>query len=156
MGIQGKNNKIRDTMYYFLELIHVKKKKKYELDSIGHFFQLSNDYMEATGDIKRVVTSKDWLEAIPRIFQVLEDQMQNTWPSTATSFPFQKSSQRHDPEPVQLDQGYRFQRWTDRPTETLGEYGIGGITKSCGLVRSAFRPSDDATTFPYLVSSFIY
>ncbi|CAO3637541.1 unnamed protein product [Mucor fragilis] len=127
---------------------------KYELDSIGHFFQLTNDYMEATGDVERVVTSQDWLKAIPRIFQVLRDQMEDTWPSSQVKLakPNASSSTR-DPEPVSLKDGYRFRRYTDRPTETLGEYGIGGITKKCGLVRSAFRPSDDSTTFPYLIPS---
>ncbi|KAI8077565.1 hypothetical protein BDF21DRAFT_421305 [Thamnidium elegans] len=126
---------------------------KYELDSIGHFFQLTNDYIETTGDIERVVTSKDWLKAIPRIFKVLEDQMQSTWPTTTTSESLTTNYTEDEPEPVPLNGGYRFQRFTDRPTETLGENGIGGITRSCGLVRSAFRPSDDATTFPYLVPS---
>ncbi|KAL7311525.1 hypothetical protein PS15m_009277 [Mucor circinelloides] len=124
---------------------------KYELDSIGHFFQLTNDYIEATGDVERVVTSQDWLKAIPRIFQVLRDQMENTWPSTQVKL-FQPNASLQDPEPVSLKDGYRFRRYTDRPTETLGEYGIGGITRKCGLIRSAFRPSDDSTTFPYLVS----
>lgn len=121
------------------------------MDSIGHFLQLTNDYIDTTGDIERVVTSDDWLKAIPRIFTVLEGQMQDTWP--ARKFSLKSTSKKlNDPEPVSLSQGYRFRRYTDRPTETLGEYGIGGITKSCGLIRSAFRPSDDATTFPYLVS----
>ncbi|KAI9476095.1 MAG: hypothetical protein EXX96DRAFT_486610 [Benjaminiella poitrasii] len=114
---------------------------KYELDSIGHFFQLTNDYIDATGDAERVFQSNDWLKSVPRLFQVLDDQMQDTWPAHGS------------PVPVTLDDGYRFRRTTDRPTETLGEYGIGGITKKCGLIRSAFRPSDDATTFPYLIPS---
>lgn len=123
------------------------------MDSIGHFFQLTNDYIEATGDIERVITSKDWLKAIPRIFQVLKDQMQDTWPSNQLKlYKPNSSSSVKDPEPVSLKDGYRFRRYTDRPTETLGEFGIGGITRKCGLIRSAFRPSDDSTTFPYLVS----
>ncbi|KAI8645527.1 hypothetical protein BD408DRAFT_450183 [Parasitella parasitica] len=127
---------------------------KYELDSIGHFFQLANDYIEATGDTERVVTSKDWLKAIPRIFQVLNDQMQSTWPSKKLKLLKSNTTfSAGDPEPVPLEDGYRFRRYTDRPTETLGEYGIGGITKKCGLIRSAFRPSDDSTTFPYLIPS---
>lgn len=81
--------------------------------------------------------------------------MQSTW--SATTSQSQTSNHTADgPEPVPLGRGYRFQRFTDRPTETLGENGIGGITRSCGLVRSAFRPSDDATTFPYLVSFIFY
>jgi meiotically up-regulated gene 157 (Mug157) protein len=125
------------------------------LDSIGHFFQLTNDYIETTGDIERVITSKDWLKAVPRIFRVLKDQMKDTWPAAEKLMnkPSTKLEYLRDPEPVSLNEGYRFRRYTDRPTETLGEYGIGGITKKCGLIRSAFRPSDDATTLPYLVSN---
>lgn len=81
--------------------------------------------------------------------------MKDTWPSAEKllNTPVAKVTHLKDPEPVSLHQGYRFRRHTDRPTETLGEYGIGGITKQCGLIRSAFRPSDDATTLPYLVRS---
>lgn len=124
------------------------------MDSIGHFFQLTNDYIEATGELSRVFTSSDWLNAVQRIFQVIQDQMQDTWPARKLTLPPLRntSNSRHDPEPVSIKDGYRFRRHTDRPTETLGEFGIGGITRKCGLVRSAFRPSDDATTFPYLVN----
>lgn len=100
--------------------------------------------------------SKDWLKAVPRIFQVLKDQMEDTWPSRqyqSLAKPSEAMFYNGNPEPVSLKDGYRFRRYTDRPTETLGEYGIGGITRKCGLIRSAFRPSDDASTFPYLVSS---
>jgi meiotically up-regulated gene 157 (Mug157) protein len=126
------------------------------LDSIGHFFQLTNDYIETTGDVERVILSKDWLEAIPRIFQVLQDQMKDTWPTSSKLLTYRDERKVKGANPVPLDNGYRFQRYTDRPTETLGEYGIGGITKRCGLIRSAFRPSDDATTFPYLVKHNVH
>lgn len=120
------------------------------MDSLGHFLQLTNDYIEASGDADRVLRSRDWQRALNRIYTVLKDQAQSTWP--AAQVPFGSSQKiKGEPEPVSLEQGYRFRRQTDRPTETLGEYGIGGITRKCGLVRSAFRPSDDATTFPYLV-----
>lgn len=129
------------------------------MDSIGHFFQLTNDYIEATGDAGRVLKSKDWLKAVPRIFQVLKDQMEDTWPSRKylhLKKPSAALFYQGNPVPVPLDEGYRFRRYTDRPTETLGEYGIGGITKKCGLIRSAFRPSDDATSFSYLVCHFSF
>ncbi|KAI8983531.1 hypothetical protein BDB01DRAFT_843252 [Pilobolus umbonatus] len=109
--------------------------------------------MEASKDVERVLKSNDWLIAMPRIFQVLKDQMEDAW-----SFPELKlkkknatDSNKAYPEPVSLADGYRFRRMTNRPTETLGEYGLGGITRKCGLIRSAFRPSDDATIFPYLI-----
>ncbi|KAI9011962.1 hypothetical protein CLU79DRAFT_709767 [Phycomyces nitens] len=113
---------------------------KYELDSIANFFQLANTYIEATLDYEGVFTSSEWLKAVPRVLTVLQDQMKGTW-ETAGS---------HAPLPLPIGDGYRFRRTTDRPTETLGENGRGGIGRECGLVKSAFRPSDDATTFPYL------
>ncbi|RCI00188.1 hypothetical protein CU098_010346 [Rhizopus stolonifer] len=116
---------------------------KYELDSIGHFFQLTNDYVEVTDEMSRVLESKDWVNAVSRVFQVIQDQMENTWPSAS---PVITNIDR-----VSIENGYRFRRYTDRPTETLGEYGLGGISRKCGLVKSAFRPSDDATTLPYLI-----
>lgn len=81
--------------------------------------------------------------------------MKDTWPAAEKlmNTPITKSTYLRDPKPVSLNEGYRFRRYTDRPTETLMENGIGGITRKCGLIRSAFRPSDDATTLPYLVSN---
>ncbi|CAO3611035.1 unnamed protein product [Cunninghamella blakesleeana] len=136
---------------------------KYELDSFGHFFQLSNEYMLVTGETASVMKNNNWLQATERILQVIHQQMKGTWelknerldkkhgkyylprPINSTSMTLSK------PNPLPIHHGYRFQRWTDRPTETLGAEGLGGVSKSCGLVRSAFRPSDDATTFPYLI-----
>ncbi|KAJ4287518.1 hypothetical protein N0V88_007620 [Collariella sp. IMI 366227] len=47
---------------------------------------------------------------------------------------------------------YRFTRQTTRQTETLANDGLGSPVKAgTGLIRSAFRPSDDATMFQFLV-----
>jgi len=45
---------------------------------------------------------------------------------------------------------YQFSRVTSVPTDTL-QASTGTPAARCGLVRSAFRPSDDATTFQFLV-----
>ncbi|ORZ26192.1 hypothetical protein BCR42DRAFT_458151 [Absidia repens] len=145
---------------------------KYELDSLGHFFQLANSYMATTGDMESVLGNKRWIQAVRRIFQVIHDQQKGTWQMAAQhakthsnhpnqsknkiQFPFfnndsTTATSLNAPLPLPLEQGYRFTRMTDRPTETLGADGLGGIGQACGLVRSAFRPSDDATTFPYLI-----
>ncbi|KAI8390851.1 uncharacterized protein BYT42DRAFT_554546 [Radiomyces spectabilis] len=137
---------------------------KYELDSLAHFLELANEYMTVTGDIERVVRSEDWVKALPRVFQVIRHQMRGSWEEPVLSsveWPLHhrppvtylggNRSYIETPEPLPVNNGYRFKRFTDRPTETLGENGIGGISRQCGLVRSAFRPSDDATTFPYLI-----
>lgn len=50
------------------------------------------------------------------------------------------------------DAPYRFTRHTNAATETLPNGGNGSPVKGgTGMVRSAFRPSDDATTFQFLV-----
>ena len=48
---------------------------------------------------------------------------------------------------------YRFYRVTDRTYDTVGWGGYGAPAKPVGLIASVFRPSDDATTFPFLVPS---
>ena len=44
----------------------------------------------------------------------------------------------------------RERRLANEPTDTLA-HGVGQPAAYTGMVRSAFRPSDDACTFPYLV-----
>ena len=48
---------------------------------------------------------------------------------------------------------YRFQRKTERALDTLNNDGLGAPVNPVGLIVSAFRPSDDATTLQYLVPS---
>ena len=48
---------------------------------------------------------------------------------------------------------YRFQRRTEVQADTLAGGGYGRPAKPVGLICSMFRPSDDATVFPFLVPS---
>lgn len=48
---------------------------------------------------------------------------------------------------------YSFQRKTERALDTMTNNGFGNPVKPVGLIASSFRPSDDATTFQYLVPS---
>lgn len=48
---------------------------------------------------------------------------------------------------------YTFSRNTRSCTETLYSEGLTAPAMRCGLIKSAFRPSDDATTFPFLIPS---
>lgn len=45
---------------------------------------------------------------------------------------------------------YTFQRETVEPTDTLS-HGRGPMARYTGMIKSAFRPSDDACTYPFLV-----
>jgi uncharacterized protein len=46
---------------------------------------------------------------------------------------------------------YRFQRYDDRPSDTLVREGRGRLTRPTGMTWSAFRPSDDATELGFNV-----
>ncbi|KAI9366585.1 Six-hairpin glycosidase-like protein, partial [Pilaira anomala] len=50
-----------------------------------------------------------------------------------------------------LDTNYMFIQNTDRPTETQFLNGHGQPVKYTGMVKSLFRPSDDATVFPFFI-----
>ncbi len=48
---------------------------------------------------------------------------------------------------------YKFMRRTERALDTMTNMGLGNPVKPVGLICSAFRPSDDATTFQFLIPS---
>ncbi len=48
---------------------------------------------------------------------------------------------------------YQFLRVTDRQLDTLNNKGYGNPVNPVGLIVSSFRPSDDATTFGFLIPS---
>ena len=48
---------------------------------------------------------------------------------------------------------YHFARKTDKATDTQPGNGYGNPIKPVGLICSSFRPSDDATIFPFLIPS---
>ena len=51
---------------------------------------------------------------------------------------------------------YRFERETDKETETLSRSGLGSPAAYTGMTWSGFRPSDDACTYGYLIPSNMY
>ncbi|KAL8741677.1 MAG: hypothetical protein Q9190_005738 [Brigantiaea leucoxantha] len=108
---------------------------KYEIDSLAHFLALGNKFYNTTG-------SKDflrprWYTAIDTLLQVLEEQSKPTFDPKTGKF------KRNE---------YVFQRRTMTGTETLNLGGIGNpLNGGTGLVRSAFRPSDDATILGFFV-----
>ncbi|KAM0516108.1 hypothetical protein ACHAPE_005731 [Trichoderma viride] len=108
---------------------------KYELDSLAHFMALGNDFYDHTGSTDFV--NKRWLLAVETLLGVLKQQSQPTF----------------DPESNQYERNiYTFQRWTNTGTETLNLQGVGNpLNSETGLVRSAFRPSDDATILGFFI-----
>ncbi|KAL2157484.1 hypothetical protein VTH06DRAFT_6035 [Thermothelomyces fergusii] len=108
---------------------------KYELDSLAHFLALGNDFYRHTGS--RAFLNSRWYKAVNTVLWVLGAQSESTF----------------DPETGHYQQNmYTFQRNTNTGTETLSLKGIGNpLNNGTGLVRSAFRPSDDATIFGFFI-----
>ncbi|KAG9251836.1 uncharacterized protein F5Z01DRAFT_252953 [Emericellopsis atlantica] len=108
---------------------------KYELDSLAHFLALANDFYDHTGSTEFL--HNRWLLALETLLQVLKHQSQPTF----------------DPETGRLMWNeYTFQRKTDIGTETLNLKGMGNpLNAGTGLIRSAFRPSDDATILGFFI-----
>jgi meiotically up-regulated gene 157 (Mug157) protein len=102
--------------------------RKWEIDSLCYPIRLAYEYWKKTGDTS--VFTEDWVNAIERILQTFKDQ--------------QRKENRGS---------YRFQRKTERASDTMINDGWGAPVKPVGLIASAFRPSDDATTFLFLVPS---
>ena len=108
---------------------------KYELDSLAHFLKLCNEYYLHAKST--AFMTKRWYMALDSVMDVLEQQSLPTFNETTGAHMMNE---------------YRFRRQTSLGTETLSLAGLGnpfnGVT---GLVRSAFRPSDDATILPLFI-----
>lgn len=107
---------------------------KYELDSLAHFLKLANDFHNSTASTEFV--NARYLLALDTLLEVLEAQSQPT---------FDDNARYHRNQ-------YTFQRQTNIGTETLSLGGVGNpLANGTGLVRSAFRPSDDATILGFFI-----
>ncbi|KAG0171515.1 hypothetical protein DFQ28_009114 [Apophysomyces sp. BC1034] len=109
--------------------------RKWEIDSLASFLSLSYQYWRTTND-NSFVESSVWMDAVENIVHTLRKEQQPTFdPITG--------------KPMETD--YVFSQTTDRPTETQFLNGIGNPVRSTGMVKSLFRPSDDATLFTLFV-----
>jgi hypothetical protein len=100
--------------------------RKWEIDSLCYPIRLAYHYWKATND--RAPLDAQWREAILKTLQTFQEQQRKTGPGP-----------------------YRFQRRTEVQADTLAGGGYGHPAKPVGLIFSMFRPSDDATVFPFLV-----
>ena len=100
--------------------------RKWEVDSLCYPIRLACGYWKISRDTAPFDSA--WLEAISKIVQTFREQQR-----------------KHDPGP------YHFMRRTEVQNDTLAGRGYGNPGKPVGLICSMFRPSDDATVFPYLV-----
>lgn len=102
--------------------------RKWEIDSLCYPVRLLYNYWKTTGNT--TCFTEEW---------------HSVFRSILTTF---KKQQR------KLDKGdYHFTRVTHKPTDTLCCGGFGNPMNPVGLIVSAFRPSDDATIYPFLIPS---
>ena len=102
--------------------------RKWEIDSHCYPIRLAHSYWKTTGDTS--VFGPEWVDAMRSILATLKEQQMKEGPGD-----------------------YIFLRRTDRQLDTRCHVGRGNPVKPVGLIASAFRPSDDATTFGFLVPS---
>lgn len=102
--------------------------RKWEVDSLCYPIRLAYHYWKDTGD--NAPFDKDWNEAMH---------------SVVTTFKQQQRKENKGP--------YSFGRVTSWSTDTVPGNGYGNPIVPVGLIVSIFRPSDDATIFPFLIPS---
>ena len=102
--------------------------RKWEVDSICYPIRLAHGYWKATGDDS--VFDSNWESAMGLVLQT-----------------FRTQQRKKDRGP------YRFQRVTGWQTDTVAGGGYGNPIRPVGMICSIFRPSDDATIYPFLVPS---
>ncbi|HTE01320.1 MAG TPA: glycoside hydrolase family 125 protein [Mucilaginibacter sp.] len=102
--------------------------RKWEVDSLCYPIRLAYNYWKISGDTS--FFDKKWQKAGKLILD---------------TFKVQQRKNGRGP--------YHFQRKTEVSTDTAPISGYGNPIKSVGLICSIFRPSDDATIYPFLVPS---
>ena len=108
---------------------------KYELDSLAHFLALANQFHKNTGST--AFLTPRWYLAVETVMEVLKEQERPTFDTTTGRF--EKNV-------------YSFRRKTTSGTETLSLNGVGNpLNGGTGLIRSAFRPSDDTTILGFFI-----
>lgn len=105
--------------------------RKWEVDSLCYPIRLAYGYWKQTADTSAF--DSDWKEAMRTILKTFKEQQRLT------------------------DDGpYKFERVTSSAGDTVSLGGYGYPTKKIGLIHSLFRPSDDATIYPFLIPSNIF
>ncbi|WP_374755202.1 glycoside hydrolase family 125 protein [Dyadobacter jejuensis] len=105
--------------------------RKWEIDSLCYAVRLAYHYWKITGD--QTPFDSDWEKSVGLILQTCREQQR-----------------KHDRGP------YRFGRETAWSTDTVPGNGYGNPIKPNGLIASIFRPSDDATIYPFLIPSNLF
>ena len=102
--------------------------RKWEIDSLCYPVRLAYNYWKSTSDKRQF--DEDWMLSAKLILKTFREQQRKEGKGT-----------------------YQFMRVSERATDTVPGNGFGNPVKPNGLICSAFRPSDDATIFLYLIPS---
>ena len=102
--------------------------RKWEIDSLCYPIRLAYNYWLKTNDNSPF--TDEWEKGIERTLTVFKEQQRKTSKGP-----------------------YHFQRESLYPHDTLSMNGFGFPVNPVGLICSSFRPSDDATVFPFLIPS---
>ena len=102
--------------------------RKWEVDSLCYPIRLAYHYWKTSGDSS--FFDENWQKAGKLIVAAFKEQQRKNGPGP-----------------------YHFQRRTEVASDTAPNGGYGNPVKPVGLICSIFRPSDDATIFPFLIPS---
>ncbi|MEO5714625.1 MAG: glycoside hydrolase family 125 protein [Luteolibacter sp.] len=124
----GDDNKVGEWKTDMTDMKPGIHERKWEIDSLCYPIRLAHEYWKTCGDVSPF--DEKWHDAIRLTLKTFREQ------------------QRKDGKGP-----YHFMRRTEWATDSLPGRGYGNPAKPVGLIYSAFRPSDDATIFPFLVPS---
>lgn len=105
--------------------------RKWEIDSLCYPVRLAYHYWKITGD--QSPFDAKWKESIRLIVRTFREQQRKNGKGP-----------------------YRFERTTAWATDGVPLGGYGYPAKPVGLIFSMFRPSDDATIFPFLIPANLF
>ena len=105
--------------------------RKWEIDSLCYVIRLSHGFWKESNSVEAF--DSNWLAAMRLIVKTFKEQQRYTGKGS-----------------------YRFMRKTPIATDTVPGRGWGNPAKPNGLICSMFRPSDDATIYPYLIPSNLF
>lgn len=105
--------------------------RKWEIDSLCYPVRLAYHYWKTTNETS--VFDDNWKAATALIHQ---------------TFTTQQRKENQGP--------YHFQRVTEKPSDSMLNKGYGSPCNPVGLIYSAFRPSDDATQYGFLIPSNLF
>lgn len=109
-------------------LVH---ERKWEIDSLCYPIRLAYEYWKTSNDAS--IFDDSWKECAHLILKTFREQQRK---------------ESFGP--------YKFMRKTHRALDTLSNGGYGNPVNPVGLIVSSFRPSDDSTTFGFLIPSNLF